>query len=215
MTSHSQSPAHWDQKYLTHNTPWDSGLVSRELISALERERMTPCRTVELGCGTGTNAVHLARQGFEVLALDCSAVAIELARQAAREADVSMQFAVAELCRLTELREALGAAAATFEHQCQFFFDRGCYHCARRVDLPGFLETVEWLAAPKAQMLMLCGNSNDPSEGGPPKLSREEIIADWSSLFEVVRMEEIHFEDRGGVPGPLGWACWMTRRPAA
>ena len=94
-------------------------------------------------------------------------------------------------------------------------FDRGCYHCARRVDLPGFLDTVKWLAAPSARLLLLCGNANEQSAQGPPKLTETEIRTEWESLFEINWIREFRFEDRGGVPGPLGWACWMTHRNQA
>jgi methyl halide transferase len=214
MASNSHSSAHWDQRYLSGDAPWNSGLVSRELARVLQEEHVAPCRAVELGCGVGTNAVQLAQQGFDVLASDCSAVAIERARSHAVEAKLLMRTAVADLCRVSELRRSLGEAAATFERQCSFLFDRGCYHCARRVDLAGFLETVEWLAAPNAQLLLLCGNANEPVQQGPPKVTEEEIRSDWGHLFEIEWIREFRFEDRGGVPGPLGWACWMTRRSA-
>ena len=208
----SGSSAHWDQRYLSGDAPWNSGLVSRELLRVLQEESVAPCRAVELGCGTGTNAVHLAQQGFEVLALDCSAVAIERARQRAVEASVSMTLTVSDLCRVSDLRDALGDAAVGYERQCSFLFDRGCYHCARRTNLGGFLETVEWLAAPNARLLMLCGNADESAEHGPPKVTEAEIRSEWSGLFEVNWIRPFRFEDRGGVPGPLGWACWMTRR---
>lgn len=214
MAENSGTSAHWDRRYLTGDAPWNSGLVSRELIRVLQEEQITPCRVAELGCGTGINAVHLARQGFDVLAVDCSTVAIERARMLAREAGSSVRFAVSDLCRLPDLREALGEDATAYERQCSFLFDRGCYHCARRVDVAGYLETVEWLAAPNAQMLLLCGNAHETVQHGPPKLTEAEIRADWSGLFEINWLREFRFEDRGGVPGPLGWTCWMTRRSA-
>lgn len=215
MTGDTRSSAHWDQRYLSGDAPWNSGLVSRELVRVLSEERVASCRAVELGCGAGTNAVHLARQGFEVLGTDCSVVAIERARTLADEAGVAVQLAVADLCRLSDLRDALGDVAVTFERGCSFLFDRGCYHCARRVNLAGFLETVEWLAAPDARLLLLCGNANEPAQQGPPKVTEAEIRSEWQHLFEVEWIREFHFEDRGGIPGPLGWACWMSRRSVA
>ena len=212
MAGSSISSTHWDQRYLSGDAPWNSGLVSRELVRVLEEEHLAPCRAVELGCGAGTNAVHLAQQGFEVLAVDCSSVAIERARERARESNVSLTFAVSDLCRMPDLRAAMGDSAAVYERQCSFLFDRGCYHCARRTNLAGFLEAVEWLAAPNARLLMLCGNADELTEHGPPRVTEAEIRAEWSGLFDVNWIRPFRFEDRGGVPGPLGWACWMTRR---
>lgn len=214
MASNSRTPTHWDQRYLSGDTPWNSGIASRELARVLQEERIAPCRAVELGCGTGTNAVELARRGFEVLAIDCSAVAIERARLLAVDVGVSLELVAADLCRLSDIQDALGEFGATHERQYSLLFDRGCYHCARRVDLVGFLQTVEWLAAPNARLLVLCGNANEPAEQGPPKLTEAEVRSEWSPLFEIEWIREFRFEDRDGIPGPLGWACWMTRRPA-
>ena len=213
MSGNSHSPTHWDQRYLSGDAPWNSGLVSRELVRVLREERITPCRAFELGCGTGINAVALAQQGFEVSAADFSPVAIERARTQADEAGVAVRFAAADLCRWEDLRSALGVAgAAVCERRCSFLFDRGCYHCVRRVNLAGFLETVDWLAAPDARLLLLCGNANDQMEHGPPRVTELEIREQWCRHFEIEWLREFRFEDRGGVPGPLGWSCLMARR---
>lgn len=162
MSGNSHSPSHWDQRYLRGDTPWNSGLVSRELARVLQEEHIAPCCAFELGCGTGTNAVALAQRGFEVTAADFSPMAIENARALAAAAGVPVRFAAADLCRREDLRFALGSAGAACERSFSFLFDRGCYHCARRVNLPGFLETVDWLAAPDARLLVLCGNAKRP-----------------------------------------------------
>ena len=212
MSGNSHSPTHWDQRYLSGDAPWNSGMVSRELVRVLREERITRCRAFELGCGTGTNAVALAQQGFEVSAADFSPVAIERARTLAVEAGVAVRFAAADLCRWADLRAALGTeGAAACERRYSFLFDRGCYHCARRVNLAGFLETVDWLAAPDARLLVLCGNANEQKEHGPPRVTDLEIREEWGGLFEIVWIREFQFEDRGGVPGPRGWSCLMTR----
>ena len=55
----------WDERYEKGETPWDTGQPSSELQRILAEEAIAPCRALELGCGTGTNAVWLAQQGFE------------------------------------------------------------------------------------------------------------------------------------------------------
>src|SRR5437868_12134070 len=48
-----------------------------------------PGRVIELGCGTGTNSILLAQQGFEVTAVDISPLALEQARGKAASAGVT------------------------------------------------------------------------------------------------------------------------------
>lgn len=195
----------WDKRYREGDTPWDTGIRSRELARVLDEGLVTPCRAVELGCGTGTNAVYLAQQGFQMTAVDCSALAIERASARAQAAGVDVEFLTADVCDFHRDLQPF-----------EFVFDRGCYHCARRVDLPGFLETLARLTDGGSQYLVLVGNANEQSDEGPPRLYEHEIRADLEPLFDIAWIREIRFEDPGGVEGPLGWSCLMQRRdPAA
>ncbi len=193
----------WNQRYLDRTTPWDSGLPSRELRRVLDGGLVLPGRAVELGCGTGTNAVFLAQRGFDVVALDLSPVALEAARRKAADAGVRIDFQQADLCRLDR---DLGTFA--------FLFDRGCYHCARRIDLSGYLDTLRRLTSPGSKYLVLTGNANEQTEQGPPRLTEQEIRADLEPLFDFEFVREMRFEDAGHVDGPLGWSCLLTRRDA-
>ncbi len=204
--------AHWDQRYQTGDTPWDSGIVERELVHFLGDKLISPGRAFELGCGAGTNAVYLAQQGFEVIAADCSTSALNRASKLSAETGVRVNFVAADLCSLADIRRALGSDSASFERSFSLLFDRGFFHCARKVNLSGFLETLEWLAAPQARFLMLCGNPNEQSEGGPPRVSEEQIRSELNGLFKIEAIRAFHFEDRGGITGPLGWSCQMIRR---
>ena len=66
MTEHIE----WNDRYRDDNLPWDTGRPSAELQRVLGRNPILSCRALELGCGTGTNSVWLAQQGFEVTGID-------------------------------------------------------------------------------------------------------------------------------------------------
>src|SRR5207244_478667 len=51
---------------------------------------LVPGRALDLGCGPGRNALHLAARGFQVDAVDLSPAAIGWAEERAREAGVGM-----------------------------------------------------------------------------------------------------------------------------
>lgn len=58
------------------------GRTLRQLVWVrLERAFAPPCRILELGCGTGEDALHLARGGCDVVAIDSSVNMIEVARR--------------------------------------------------------------------------------------------------------------------------------------
>lgn len=194
------TPGEWNRRYGEQDTPWDSGIRSRELARVLDDGLVPPGRAVELGCGTGTNAVYLAQRGFEVTAIDVAGTALEAARQRARAAGVDVTFVEADL---TGLAVDLGAF--------DFVFDRGCYHCVRRVNLDGFLEALRRLSRPGTRYLVLTGNANEQTDEGPPRLHEHEIREELGRLFRIEWIREIRFEDAGGKEGPLGWSCFLVR----
>jgi hypothetical protein len=73
MTEHIE----WNDRYRDGDLPWDTGLPSSELQRVVNRNTIRPCRALELGCGTGTNCVWLAQQGFEVTGIDVAPLAVE------------------------------------------------------------------------------------------------------------------------------------------
>jgi methyl halide transferase len=192
----------WEERYREGTTPWDSGIPSKELQRVLAEQGISAGRALELGCGTGTNAVYLAQQGFDVTAVDCAALALERAHEKAAAAGVTVNWIEADV-------QNFGADLEPFE----FVFDRGCYHCCRRVDLPGYLATLQNVTRSGSRYLSLCGNANEQTEGqGPPRVTEDEIRTELGGLFEIDQIREFHFEDPGGVAGPLGWSVLMTRR---
>ena len=71
----------WNDRYASGEPlPWDSGTPDPMLIEMVESRAIAPGRTLDVGCGTGTNAIYLADHGFEVMGVDLSPVAIEQAR---------------------------------------------------------------------------------------------------------------------------------------
>ncbi len=62
--------------------PWE-GPARAELVGLVESGRLTPGRAIDLGCGSGANAIFLAEHGFAVTGVDFSRVALDKARRAA------------------------------------------------------------------------------------------------------------------------------------
>ena len=75
----SEDYVDWEQFYKDDFTPWDAKKPDSHLTRFVAEKPLPPCRVLELGCGTGTNAIWLAKQGFEVTATDLSETALKLA----------------------------------------------------------------------------------------------------------------------------------------
>ncbi len=193
---------HWEQRYRTGDAPWDTGRPSSELQRVVAEEHIAPCRAIELGCGTGSNAVWLAEQGFDVTAVDLSPRAIERARQRAASAGLVVRFLPADVLQPPDLGGPF-----------RFFFDRGCYHVVRRTDAHAYVRTLERLSEPGTLGLVLAGNAREPHDPGPPVVDEETIRRELGRAFEIVRLREFRFDPAPGVDVHfLGWSC-LLRRP--
>ncbi len=96
---------------------WDTGQPRSELQELVAGGR--PGRALDLGCGTGTNAVYLAKHGWEVVGVDFVPRAIEAARGRALEAGETPRFVVGDVTHLRRL-----GVDGPFD----LIVDVGCYH---------------------------------------------------------------------------------------
>jgi SAM-dependent methyltransferase len=194
----------WNQRYQQADTPWDTGNPSTELLRILEERAIHPCRTLELGCGTGSNAIALAGCGFEVVAADISELAIERACERAAQAELSIKFLVADVTDLPDLGPPF-----------PFVFDRGVYHVIRSVNLPGFLNTLSRYTQTGSTYLTLAGNANEVAEEpGPPRVQASEICQELSPLFDLIQLREFRFDEvviNQQPRRPLGWSALWRR----
>jgi SAM-dependent methyltransferase len=88
------SPEEWDARYASSEQVW-SGQPNGGLVA--EASELTPGRALDVGCGEGADALWLAARGWDVTALDVSAVALERAQVAASAAGVTVRWVHAGL----------------------------------------------------------------------------------------------------------------------
>jgi len=90
----------WNLAYLFGRPRWDTGITPPEMIELVESGQVPPGRALDIGCGTGTNAIYLAQRGFQTVGTDIAWLAIRRARQKTRKAGVSVAFYVGEAIKL-------------------------------------------------------------------------------------------------------------------
>jgi len=97
--------------------PFLIGWPDENLVAWFGQGLLAPGRVLELGCGNGRNAVHLASLGCTVDAVDFSAQAIEWARERARSAGVAVAL---QCCSIFD--------ATLAEGSYDLVYDSGCFH---------------------------------------------------------------------------------------
>lgn len=195
----------WNQRHRSAS-PWDSGRPCRELERVLAEHAIRPGRALELGCGNGTNAVFLARRGFEVTALDISDEVLGRARTAAREAGVEVRFVHADVLKLPE--------GEPFAAPFNFLFDRGLYQHAR-LERDAFERALERVTAPGSLYLAIMPNANDGAINAPRAVRDHELCLDLARLFRLVQLRECRFDKvllKGREVSPLMWSALFCRK---
>jgi SAM-dependent methyltransferase len=85
--------AFWDDRYRQTGSVW--GIAPNRWVEQ-EVGSLPPGRALDLACGEGRNAIWLASRGWQVDAVDFSAVAIEKGRAAADRDGVAVTWHVAD-----------------------------------------------------------------------------------------------------------------------
>lgn len=192
----------FNEHYKQGTAPWDIGKPDFNLIQTVTTTPIPPCKALDIGCGTGDNAIWLAQQKFTAMGVDASEIAIEKARGKAAKANASCTFDVLNILR----GDAKGAPFG-------FVFDRGCFHTVDSAEeRVRFAEQVRHHLGEDGLWLSLMGNADDPRAGeGPPKRSVREISAAVEPYFEILSLVTSHFE--ANLPFVArNWVCLMRKR---
>lgn len=132
--------------YRNGEPPWDSGVTPPELVALVEAPGAPmPGRALELGCGTGTNAVYLARHGWRVAAVDLVDRAVRQAREKAAEAGADVTVMCGDATRLDEM---------DVPGPYDLFFDLSCYCGIPPHRRDAYAAGLTKRAAPGARLLM-------------------------------------------------------------
>ncbi len=192
----------WDKRYDENDLPWDSGMPDTALINLVTSWPNTPGKVLDIGCGTGTNAVWLAEQGAEVTGLDISTSAIALAEQRRAEHGVN--------CRLM----AEDFLTCSLEPDSfDLIFDRGCFHCISEENQRRYVEKAATCLQPDGLWFSLIGNKDQENNGeGPPRMTAAEICSLVEPAFEILSLKSA-LQISNKLPQPLRfWHCLMQMR---
>ena len=101
----------WDRRYAGTELVWSAG---PNRLFAAEVAELAPGRALDLACGEGRTAVWLAERGWDVTAVDFSAVALEKARAIAERRGVAPRFVLADLVDYRPAAQAFDLVALLY-----------------------------------------------------------------------------------------------------
>lgn len=201
-----QLEAIYDQARAATDLPWHRD-EPPPLLQAAVAARARRGRALDLGCGSGVFSVYLARQGFDVTALDFIDKALQLARARASDAGVTVRF--------------IHADVLTWQSSDAFdvILDSGCLHSLNPADRPTYhRRLLEWLAPGGDYILVHFEKRHalDWRPMGPRRYRRARLLHEFSPKFVETDHRSLV---QTGVPLPIGPTIqvgeyWFQRSPS-
>lgn len=196
------SRSDWNDRYATGDTPWDIGEPLDYLVDFVITRPVPPGRALDVGCGTGSNALWMARRGFDVLGIDVSGIAIERAVEKLGTSDLLCRFAALDF--LTD-----SVTGGPFD----FVYDIGCFHIFDdAADRAHFARRVADVLDENGLWLSLIGSTEGPErDHGPPRRSLRDVANAVEPSLEIIEIRSTDF--RAHLPTPAAaWVCLARHR---
>lgn len=179
MLEHLKRRLHFAWRYWRGNVPWDSGVVPPEITAWIAAHPSQAGRALDLGCGTGTTAIYLAQQGWNVVGVDFVPAAIAQARDKAEQAGVAARtdFHTADVTRL----DGLIAPTPPFD----LVIDVGCLHGIVPEGRAAYANNVTRLTRPGAAYLLYAFEPYTRDNGQRRGISADEIRELFEPAFTI------------------------------
>ena len=165
---------------------WDTSITPPEVVAVIEGAAALPAgRALDLGCGTGTNVIYLAQHGWKAVGVDFSSVAIQQAREIAKDTP-GATFVEGDVSQLSHLG---------IQGPFDFVLDIGCFHGLPARSRQAYAREVARLTRPGALfMIWAIASSRRPLLPGVPVMQDKEIAERFGQDFILERVE--HGEGR-------------------
>lgn len=190
------------EQFYQGQAPWDIPGPQTSIIALKERGQINGS-VLDVGCGTGENALYLASRGHDTTGLDYVPVAIERAKAKVAERGIAVQFLVGNALELDKLGK-----------QFDTVIDCGLFHTFSDEERPIFVRGLAVVIRPGGMLHILCFSDEEPGTEGPRRVSQREIQdsfkAGWTiQLIHPTRFETAQHPD-GPVFSPGGPKAWLA-----
>ena len=189
VSSNNKSFPHWDNLYANEaaisSLPWYNKSLDDDLRAHLRINNITTGRFLDLGTGPATQAIELAKLGFQVTATDISENAIFRAKRMSKY----IEFIVDNILD-TKLNE----------DSFDYIFDRGCFHVLEPSSRQRYVNKVSRLLRYRGLLFLKTFSAKEPlGEGGPYRFSIDEIDSIFSDSFSIDSFKETVYQGTLGI----------------
>ena len=171
----------FDSSYLG-TPPWDIGRPQPAIERLAEAGQITG-RVLDVGCGTGENALYLAARGYQTVGVDGAPRAIRKARSKARARGLSVRFDVADALHLPVPAELFDTV-----------IDSGLFHVFSDDQRVLFRQSLAHVIKPGGTYFMMCFSERQPGDWGPRRITQAEIRSTFAEGWRVKDIQAALFE---------------------
>lgn len=166
----------WDSFYKENNAkemPWYEENLDLDLETEIKSMNLTEGKFLDLGTGPGTQAIQLAKLGFESTGSDISKNAIEKAQKLSKD----VNFIVDDILN-----------SSFPDNAFDFILDRGCFHVFEPSLRKDYLKQIKRILKDNGILFLkvMSVEEKDLAEDeGPHRFSKQEILDAFGENFEV------------------------------
>jgi SAM-dependent methyltransferase len=200
-TSHERiTGVPWDASYHDGPAPWDIG-HPQPAIARLASKGAFAGTVLDVGCGTGENALYIASIGLSIQGVDVAETALAIARKKADECGIRVEFAAADGLQLERL-----------EHKFDTVVDSGLFHTFDGDERIRYVASLASVTKDGGTVYVLCFSDDGP-EAGPHPIGEEELRAAFkpSNGWNVIAVERDRIETNFHDNGAPAWLATIKR----
>ena len=196
----ADSPRHdFEATYQAGHAPWDIGRPQPEIVT-LAAEGEIVGDVLDVGCGTGENALYLASLGRRVVGVDAAPTAVARARAKAAERALPATFLVADALDLAKLRRRFETVV-----------DCGLFHTFEPEQRRLYAHSLCEVLSPGGTLQLLCFSDEEPPGPGPRRIAQYELGDAFRGIFVTSRIRPGRFETTEPGWTPRAWIATLTR----
>lgn len=173
--------------------PWDTGITPPELLEFITNH--VPGSALDLGCGTGTNAITLAKNQWEVIGIDFVKNAINQAKIKADIEKVDITFIVGDVTDLKNINKKF-----------DLVLDIGCFHSLFEYQKKKYISNLNKIITPSGAFLLYAwlDEGNKKSSG----ITRQDI----EKIKNILCLDKYQpGTERGKFPS--AWFTFVNKTP--